>query len=208
MSVKISILEQRTTKELYQYIQPETRFVAQAVQFAFDILAKRGEIFDEAEAERINTLIAHKKLKEQQELIKEEPWDKNAVKEEIDAIQLFSQLAIWGFSIAFGVIFGSVLLAFNFKILQKNKVAIGTIAFGILYTIVQILLLSYLDENNMSFRNQTYLVSGIGACVLHYFFWETYISNQLKYKKKSILFPLAICLLIYIPIFFILLSGY
>ncbi|PBJ06102.1 hypothetical protein [Flavobacterium sp. ACN6] len=201
MSVKKSVLEGKKNNELYIYIQPESRFVAQAIKYSFDILKQRGEIFSEEETNRILKLIEEKSLKEKQESIGEEAWDKHSV-EDNNAIELFSQLSIWGFSIAFGVIFGSILLAFNLKKLNKPKVSIIVVLFGILYTVFQFLAINYLEEINFVIKRQTFLFSGVGALILHYVFWENYIGKEISYRKKSIIKPLIICIVIFIPIIY------
>jgi hypothetical protein len=206
MSVKKSVLEVKKNNELYVYIQPESRFVAQSIKYSFDILKQRGEIFSEEETNRILELIEHKSLKEKQELIREEPWDKHSV-EDSNAIELFSQLSIWGFSIAFGVIFGSILMAFNLKKLNKPKVSIIVISFGILYTVFQLFAINYLEEIDFVYKRQTLLFSGIGALILHYIFWENNIGKEIKYRKKSVIIPLIICILIFIPIIYSMIAN-
>jgi len=63
MSVKKSVLEQKTSIQLEEYIKPESRFVPQAVKFAFEILKSRGRDFSEDETEIINSLINKKEEK-------------------------------------------------------------------------------------------------------------------------------------------------
>ncbi len=201
MSVKRSVLEGKKNKELYVYIQPESRFVAQAVKYSFDILKQRGEIFSEGETNRILKLIEDKNTDEKHEPVKVEIWDKHSV-EDNNAIEIFSQLSIWVFSIAFGVIFGSILLALNMKKLNKPKVSIIVVLFGILYTGFQFLAINYLDEINFVFKRKTFLFSGIGALILHYLFWENYIGKEINYRKKSIIKPLIICIVIIIPLIY------
>ena len=202
MSVKKNILEAKKTSELYFYIQPESRFVSQGIQYSFDILKERGETFSFEETDRITKLIEEKKLTENQERVQTKNWDKNSV-EDHNAIELFSQLAIWCFSIIFGVIFGSFILALNFKKLNRSKLSIIVVVFGILYTVFQVLAIDYLQEINFFIRNLTYGFSAFGALILHYF-WENYIGKEIAYRKKSILLPSILCILIYIPIVYLM----
>ena len=206
MPVKKSVLEAKKNNELYFYIQPESRFVAQAIKYSFDILKERGEIFSEEETNRIIKLIEDKNLKENQESIKDEAWDKNSV-EDSNAIELFSQLSIWGFCIAFGVVSGSILLAFNFKKLNKPKASVIVISFGILYTIFQYFAINYLEEVNFVIKRLTFTFSVIGASILHYLFWENYIGKEINYRKKSIIIPLIICIVIFIPIIYSIIES-
>ncbi|MET0945181.1 MAG: hypothetical protein ABWY22_07220, partial [Flavobacterium sp.] len=63
MSVKKSILEQKSNLQLEEYIKPGSRFVPQAIKFAFEILKSRGRDFSEEEMEEINSLIEKKEEK-------------------------------------------------------------------------------------------------------------------------------------------------
>ncbi|WP_026730308.1 hypothetical protein [Flavobacterium denitrificans] len=57
MAVQKKVLEQKTDKELEQYIKPETRYVPQATKFAFEILKTRGRVFSQEEIDSIHKLI-------------------------------------------------------------------------------------------------------------------------------------------------------
>lgn len=60
MNVKKSVLEQKTDKQLEEYIKLESRFVPEAVKYAFEILQSRGKEFSNDDIERINSLINFK----------------------------------------------------------------------------------------------------------------------------------------------------
>lgn len=57
MNVQKSVLEQKTDRELEEYIQSESRFTPQAINYAFEILKSRGKKFSEKEVEIIYSLI-------------------------------------------------------------------------------------------------------------------------------------------------------
>ena len=59
--VKRKVLEKLSDIELEKYIKPESRFVPEAIEFAFDILKQRGRIFTETEIGQIQNLIKTKK---------------------------------------------------------------------------------------------------------------------------------------------------
>lgn len=65
MSVKKSVLEQKSNLQLEEYIKPESGFVPQASKFAFEILQSRGRDFSEEEMEQINLLIEKKEQKKE-----------------------------------------------------------------------------------------------------------------------------------------------
>lgn len=59
-SVKESVLENKTEKELEEYIEEGNRFVPEASLLAFEILKSRGREFSELETQRIMSLISEK----------------------------------------------------------------------------------------------------------------------------------------------------
>lgn len=56
MDVNKAVLEKMSSKELEAYIKPESRFVPEAVEYAFEILKEREYEFSEADLERWNAL--------------------------------------------------------------------------------------------------------------------------------------------------------
>ena len=54
MSVNKRLLEEKTNQELEEYIKPESKFVQEANQYAFEILKSRGRIFSDEETERFS----------------------------------------------------------------------------------------------------------------------------------------------------------
>ena len=165
--VKRKVLEKLSDSELEKYLKPESRFVPEAIQFAYEILKERGKQFSEIETNRIENLINSKIESEKtNEPIYKNGWDKNLTEND-NAIELYTNKLIWIFSIASGVIFGTVLQAINYRKVKNNNGLIFTILFGILYTIFQINISSYVEENFPNFqargRSLTFILSGIGA---------------------------------------------
>ncbi|MDR2236421.1 MAG: hypothetical protein LBE92_09870 [Chryseobacterium sp.] len=58
MSTNRRVLEKMSDHELEQYIQPESRFVPEAVMYAAEILKSRGRSFTEEENARINSVVS------------------------------------------------------------------------------------------------------------------------------------------------------
>jgi hypothetical protein len=71
MNVKRSVIEQKSNEELEKYILPDSRFVPEAIQYAYEILELRGRVFSAEEIEIINAL-----TKEEEQL----PVHKNYIK--------------------------------------------------------------------------------------------------------------------------------
>lgn len=207
--VKKSVLEKLSSNDLEKYIRQDSQFVSEAVQFAYEILAKRGRIFSETETTEIHNLI---ELKKENEKIQPPPangWDKNLVEDD-SAIKLYTNQLIWFFSILFGVIFGTALQVYNYAKIKNFTGLIVTLVFGILYTLLQISISNYFEENPINARfgrhSLTFILSGFGAVGL-FAIREFIIPIKISYQSKSFLIPLIISIIIYIPILFIIFKG-
>ncbi|VEH22048.1 Uncharacterised protein [Chryseobacterium nakagawai] len=58
MDTKKNVLEKMSDRELEQYIKPDSKFVPQAIQYAYEILQSRGRTFTNEEQDHINSLIS------------------------------------------------------------------------------------------------------------------------------------------------------
>lgn len=207
--VKKSVLEKFSDDKLEKYIHNDNQFVSEAVQFAYEILIQRGRNFTESEIADINALIESKKEKEKIQPPPENGWDKNLV-EDKTAVKIYTNQHIWGFSILFGVIFGTALQVYNYGKIKNISGLIVTLLFGILYTIFQISISQYLQENPINARfgkySLTFILSGFGAVGL-FLIREFIIPIKIPYQSKSLVIPLIISIIIYIPILFIILKG-
>ena len=205
--VSKKVIEKLSDYELEKYIKPESRFVPESIQYAFDILKERGRKFSETESEQIQSLIESKKaLETKSEPIKNNGWDKN-ISENESAIELYTNKLIWIFSVFFGVVFGAALQAYNFFKLKNNKAAIMTIIFGLVYSTFQIYLMDYIGNIEYGRYSLRFLLSGIGALGL-YIFRENIFKTNIEYKAKSFVLPLIITIVIHIPILYSIITTH
>lgn len=58
MDTKKNVLEKMSDRELEHYIKPDSKFVPQAIQYAYEILQSRGRTFTNEEQEYINSLLS------------------------------------------------------------------------------------------------------------------------------------------------------
>lgn len=65
MSVSKKVLEQKSNQELEKYIESKSRFIPDAILFAYEILESRGREFTSVEIERRVLLIDQKNKKEE-----------------------------------------------------------------------------------------------------------------------------------------------
>lgn len=189
------LMKSKSDDDLEKYVVDISKYTPEAIKAAISELQNRGRNFTESELSGINKIIAEKETEEKEEAEKQSVniWKKNQVTD-LDAPLYYSKLAIFGFSIFFGVVFGAVLLSLNLKENSKAKWLVA--AFGILYTAVQITILNYFEEIS-SLR----LVFNLaGGWALYGYFWDRFIGNETLYRVKPIWKPLIICTLIMVPI--------
>ena len=179
----------KSDEDLRKYIDKRSLFVPEAIYAAISELEKRGQTFSEEEIAVIKSDIAKKAAEENQrdEELSDAAWKKNVVLDG-NAPEYYSEQAIWGFTIGFGVLFGSILMAINFNNTESKKGIVQVILFGAAYTTLQIWLLSLLPRNT----GLTFITSGIGALALNYIFWKNYIGKETKYRTRPIWIPLII----------------
>ena len=195
--VNRKVLEKLSDIELEKYIKPESRFVPEAIEFAFDILKQRGRIFTETEIGQIQNLIKTKKDNEPKfEEIKNNGWDKNFTEDE-NAIELYTNKLIWIYCLLVGVIFGSLLQVYNFIKIKNTKAAVVTLIFGIIYSTLQIILMSYIGDITYGRYSLRIFLSGIGAFGL-IVIKENIFKDKTKYRAKSIVFPVIFAVIIHI----------
>ena len=205
--VSRKVIEKLSDFELEKYIKPESKFVPEAIEFAYDILKQRGRIFTDSETEQIQNLVKTKKNNEPKfEEVKNNGWDKNFTEDE-NAIELYTNKLIWIFSVFFGVIFGTALQVYNFYKLRNNKAAILTLIFGIAFSILQFTLMSYIGNIEYGRFSIKFLLSGIGAIGL-FFIRENLFKNQIQYKAKSFAIPLIIAIVVNIPLIYSIITTH
>lgn len=205
--VNKKIIEKLSDRELENYIKQDSRFMATAISYSYEILQSRGKTFDDAEKLRIEQMISEKTNAENEEKAKfSKGWDENLTKNET-AIELYSNKFIWIYSIIFGVLFGAVLQAMNFGRLKNSKGIYISILFGVLYTIIQVYLLTYLEEIGYKIPNGTFLFSGIGAAGLFYI-RERLTPKNLEYRSRSFIIPVVVAIIIYTPIVYLMIMSF
>ncbi len=205
--VSRKVIEKLSDFELEKYIKPESKFVPEAIEFAYDILKQRGRIFTDSETEQIENFVKTKKNNEPKfEEVKNNGWDKNFTEDE-NAIELYTNKLIWIFSVFFGVIFGTALQVYNFYKLRNNKAAILTLIFGIAFSILQFTLMSYIGNIEYGRFSIKFLLSGIGAIGL-FFIRENLFKNQIQYKAKSFVIPLIIAIVVNIPLIYSIITTH
>lgn len=191
----VKLMASKSDEGLQECIDNRKKYNPDAVYAAIDQLKLRGRIFTE---EELN--IIKEDIEKQQEISKQRvaeadetstKWDKNVVVD-LNEIELYSQKSIYGFTIFFGVFFGSILLCNNLKKVGKNNYIFLVIIFSIIFTTLQLWALSYIPRNT----GLTMFTSAAGAFVLNKYFWKKYIGEETKYRAKAIWTPLIVGLIL------------
>ncbi|RZJ39759.1 MAG: hypothetical protein EOO19_16490 [Chryseobacterium sp.] len=189
--VKKNVLNKLSDRELENYLNPENRFVPEAVQMAFEILVERGRTFTEAEKINIQNIIQHKKETEAAKKHEEtEDW-KDHITNDPSAVQLYSRTLILVSSFFLGTLFGTVLLSLNFIKLKKYIPATFTFLFGIAYLPLQYYIYNFLIEHHLvsSSRYNLENLPIIAGPIILILIWVTTMPRRIAYRSQSYIFP-------------------
>ncbi len=120
-------------------------------------------------------------------------------------LHLYPKYTIYWLSILFGSLFGSILMALNFKKTEEKKGVVPVLIFGILVMILHIATRQLINNKSLIFS----LVFNItGAKILKDVFWRKYIGDNTTYDDRSVLVPVIIVIGIGLILsFFIYLLG-
>ena len=178
--------------ELNEYINSRNFYTKEAIEAAIIEMKNRGKELSEDEISDIMKQFKKNKIEsvsnEKVELFESKSGWKNNVVTDENAPQFYSQKAIYLFSVIFSVVFGSIMMAINFRKTESKKGFYEVLIFGVLFIIFQVSILSMIPRNTFF----TYGFSAIGAFILDHYFWRKYIGGETRYRTKSIWIPLAI----------------
>jgi hypothetical protein len=196
------LMTKKTDAELEDYLLNIMTYSREIVEAAITELKNRGRVFTEDELTTLET-----KIQERENTIGKntitarEPLERNIVEDE-SAVSLYSRKSIDWLTFAFGPLFGSILLTINLINIKKKKGIILVLLFGLIYLCAENYILYYVIDGNFPFKNSLrYLFNIVGAFILHTIFWNLLIGKEIKYRKKPILIPLIIGVVIYLIIF-------
>jgi hypothetical protein len=116
---------------------------------------------------------------------------KNVIVQDPDAPRLYSRMVVKLFTVLFGALFGSIMMAMNLNNFGKSKEAVWALLFGVGFTTVQYVVLSHVPGSVSSIQ----VVFGfIGAYLIDFLFWKPYIGYATFYRKRPTWVPLIIAL--------------
>lgn len=198
------LMANKSDEGLQEYIDNWAKYTPAAVEAAITELQKRGRVFQDEELANFRKGFQAKQLKaqEQENEILGNQWKKNVVIDE-NAPAYYSERAIYIFSVLFSAIFGAALLSINCRNTNTKKGVWEVLAFGVVYTALQLWILSMIPRNN----GLTLVFSIGGALLLNHFFWKKYIGTDTKYRTKPIWKPLIIGVVIFTPLLLAAIYG-
>ena len=178
-------MSKNSDRDLETILEEKNKYTKEAIQAVIWELENRNL--------REKTVILEEEVSEEITKNNEKPI------EEIPFPNLYSKKTIQGFAIFFSTIFGAFLLMQNLKEMKKPKARIEVLSFGILFTIVSVILLNYLPKTLFT----KLLFNLTGYLILIHFFWDRDIGKDLKYTKKNIWNPLIYAILIIMLLVFL-----
>jgi hypothetical protein len=203
------LLSKKSDEELQDYFYNCTKYTSETISEVIKEFKHRGKTISEEEINSYRQLIQEQDDKRNEiEKSDKDFWDngnnlKKNVTTDKEAPIYYSEKAIYTFSTFFSVIFGSVLLAINCRSTENKRGAWQVLLFGVIFTSLQIFLLSKIPRNTIL----TFVFSTVGALIMNNLFWKKYIGKDTKYRTKPIWKPLLVAVIIFLPIFLFLVFG-
>ena len=198
MATLKEILSTKTDSQLKYYLEHVDKHTSEGVRTALIELKKRNiqlpEDIDQQIEEKIR-LIENAKYNST-------IGRRRNIVVDADAPEYYSQIAIYGFSILFSLLFGAVLMAINLKNSQKQWA--WSIVFGLGFTGAFILLGQFLPSSSTGL---SLIVNAIGVTIMHQIFWNKHIGKDTKYRAKPIWIPLVIGIILMIPFIYFTTRG-
>jgi hypothetical protein len=105
--------------------------------------------------------------------------------------ELYSEMAIWGFSVFITPIFGGILMAMN---IPGWKGKMQAVVFSVVYTLAAV----YISFFLLPIPVLGIILNGVGAWLITYLFWDKYIGRATRFRPRPILIPLIIALIIFV----------
>ena len=109
-----------------------------------------------------------------------------------NAPELYPKWSIWVMSGLFSPLFGGIMMAMNFNRTGDKKQIPIVIGFSILFLFLVVTIVEYAQEHTTISSNLTNLLNLGGAAVLDFYFWNSFIGKEFKYRKRSPLIPIII----------------
>jgi hypothetical protein len=199
----IEKFQHKTDSELEYILENKKSYNEQAVAASIHILKERNGKTPELESVESEIKIEKEKKEITREKTIEEHKKKNNITDDPNAPELHSKKVIMVFSGSFSTIFGAVLLMYNMKQTENQTGRIQLLIFGILYTIITLVVV-----NSLKIGGNIALIFNIaGGGILTEYFWNKFIGKEFQHRKRSWIKPAIISVLITIPLILAAIYG-
>lgn len=192
MNLKFQVTASSLSDEdLLDRIENRQIYLPETIEASIAELQNRGHIFTETElfvfeedlqAHRENASVTGRRIGFANSTYK------NNIVQDPDAPSFYSRSAIYGFTVFFGALFGSVLMAINVNKTKEPVNVIWIMLFGGVFTALQIAIAEFAHTTS----SLNILFGIISAYILETFFWNRFIGNSTFYRAKQIWVPLII----------------
>ncbi|NAY90604.1 hypothetical protein GTQ34_01620 [Muricauda sp. JGD-17] len=199
----IEKFQHKTDSELEYILENKKSYNEQAVAASIHILKERNGKTPELESVESEIKIEKEKKEIAREKTIKEHKKKNNITDDPNAPELHSKKVIMVFSGLFSTIFGAVLLMYNMKQTDNQTGRIQVLIFGILYTIITLVVV-----NSLNIGGNIALIFNIaGGGILTEYFWNRFIGKEFQHRKRSWIKPAIISVLITIPLILAAIYG-
>jgi len=177
-------------QELKERIENRPRYLPETIEASIVELQNRGVVLPDEELKIINEDLAAQR--ENASLSNNgngfKSTYKNNVVEDLDAPFLYTRRALFFFTVGFGALFGSIMLAINLSKIKKSKGIFWILLFGVGFTILQVVLMNYANKGSSP---GAFFGILSGFCI-DYIFWPLFIGKSTMYRARPIWTPLII----------------
>jgi hypothetical protein len=182
-----------STEELQDRIDNREKYLPETIEASVTELQNRGHVFTGEELQVIKEdLQAQHDNAGLQGSGGISGTYKNTIVEDPAAPLFYSRRAVFLFAVFMGALFGSIMFAINLAKIKKYAEVVWVLLFGVGFTILQYILISYANTGN-SLGIFFGLISGYS---LDYFFWERFIGRSVFYRARPVWVPLIIAILL------------
>ena len=181
----------KSDEELHNYVDNREKYLPESVEAAVAELQHRGVEFSDDE---LKVIAEDMKARRATSSVQSNSigffFDPEKVKQVEDegAPAFFTKRAIYGFSVFFTLIFGSIMLAINVSKTKNRSGIIWIILYGLGFTVIISMLAQYFHLNS----GFGIMLNILGTYPMNNFFWNKYIGNDRLYRVKPVWIPLII----------------
>lgn len=185
------LASRRSDAELYERINNREKYLPETVEASVAELQARGEIFEDDVLAAISADMDARRQNAEAPATNSGMFnnaDKAQQVEDPDAPDFYSKRAIYAFAILFSVLFASIMFAVNVGKTDRKVNIIWVLLFGFAFTVVEIMI-----AFTVSASFGLALIFGIiGAYIINYFMWPSFLGKSALYRVKPIWIPLII----------------